>query len=242
MTMTVIYTEDCISLSPLFASTLSAKKLVDPGQNRIICTLEGATGLNIGEMITKMDQPINLLHLASKPVVQAFALSLLAFRPPPHTIALLQELYEHNARCPMSERRRFDEVPELRQDCEYTLQMFPGFQKDIFLKHPETGAITTHQHPYSDLPCFRLLTAHPTLVSVPAARQVTVFPWSWPVQDPLSVLSYQLTKIDWPPQTSQNIERQREIWREMQREKQREFRCQKRARRANVALMDPRAA
>ncbi|KIY61917.1 hypothetical protein CYLTODRAFT_494981 [Cylindrobasidium torrendii FP15055 ss-10] len=196
--MPAIYTEDCISFSPFFPSA-SAEKIVHPGHILAFRSHEGAAGMKIGEMFEKMDQPINLLHLTSKPVAQAFALSALAFRPPPNTIALLQDLYRHNANCSMADRRRFDETPELRQDCEYALRILPRFQKDIFLKHPVTGKVTIHQHPYGDLPRFRLLTAHPSLVSVAAADQVTQLPSGLWGNDPVAILASLREDMVWPP-------------------------------------------
>ncbi|KIY65550.1 hypothetical protein CYLTODRAFT_492248 [Cylindrobasidium torrendii FP15055 ss-10] len=99
----------------------------------------------------------------------------------------------------MSERRRFDEVPELQQDYEYTLEIIPRFQKDIFLKHPLTGAVTIHQHPYNDMPRFRLLTAHPSLVSVAAERHLYHFTSGPRLRDPLTTLARLRDNIVWPP-------------------------------------------
>ncbi|KIY65541.1 hypothetical protein CYLTODRAFT_424259 [Cylindrobasidium torrendii FP15055 ss-10] len=196
--MSMLYTEACISFSLSFPNA-SAEHLVEPNDLLDFRSHEGAAGMNIGEMLETMDQPINLLHLTSELVIEAFAFSDLAFRPAPNAIALLQELYEHNVKRPISERRRFDEVPELQQNCEYTLQILPELQRDIFLKHPVTGAVTIHQHPYGDMPRFRLLTAHPSLVSVASARQITQLPSGIWRYDPLAILARLRQNIVWPP-------------------------------------------
>lgn len=82
--------------------------------------------MDIGEMWEIVDHPMNLFHgarqfspdilcliqiiVASDQVLKELTFGQLSFRPPPSIIAILQDLYEHNAKCPMSERRRFDEV------------------------------------------------------------------------------------------------------------------------------------
>ncbi|KIY64680.1 hypothetical protein CYLTODRAFT_492925 [Cylindrobasidium torrendii FP15055 ss-10] len=195
--MPAIYTEDCISFSPVFED-ISEQKLVEAEDTLAFRSHEGAAGMNIGEMFEKMDQPVNLLYLRSRRVHQAFEFSKMAFLPPPHTIATLQDLYHHNAKCSMSERKRFDEIPELHQDCEYVLDIL-RFCDDIFLRHPVTGEVTMHQFPYGDMPRFRLRTAHPSLASVAADRHLAGWPSGYSVGHPLDILGQTREAIEWPP-------------------------------------------
>lgn len=48
---------------------------------------------------------------------------------------------------------------------KHTLEVTPTFRVPLYLKHPETGAVTLHKYPYTSLPSFTLRTAHPVLVS-----------------------------------------------------------------------------
>ncbi|KIY61050.1 hypothetical protein CYLTODRAFT_460179 [Cylindrobasidium torrendii FP15055 ss-10] len=163
--MSAIYTENCISLSSFCPNTMS-EQLVKSNDLLDFRTHEGAAGMDIGEMLEKMDQPINLPHLASERVARAFALAVLAFwrvRPTPSHFMISTSIMPIVLYL-RSERRRFDEMAELQQTCEYAPPILPEFQRDVFLKHPVTGAVTIHQHPYGDMPRFRLLTAHPSLV------------------------------------------------------------------------------
>ncbi|KIY61692.1 hypothetical protein CYLTODRAFT_459655 [Cylindrobasidium torrendii FP15055 ss-10] len=195
--MPAIYTEDCISFSPSFGTNFT-HKLVESYEILAFRTHEAAAGMDIDEMCMWVDHPKNILHVASEEILRAFASSKMAFRPPPNIIALLHDLYEHNSKCPMSERRRFDEIPEL-EDCDYILQILPRFRDDIFLKHPVTGQVTMHQFPYGDMPRFRLLTANSSLVSVAAASFLCRLPSGLWINDPITLLSYLREAIIWPP-------------------------------------------
>ncbi|KIY64679.1 hypothetical protein CYLTODRAFT_425004 [Cylindrobasidium torrendii FP15055 ss-10] len=196
--MSTIYTEDCISFSPLFGTTLFSK-LIDPVDLHDARTHEAVAGMDVGEMNEKMGHPINFLHLASERIHQAFEYSEMAFLPPPHIIALLRELYLHNKNCSLSDRRRFDEIPELQQDCEYVLNILPAFRDDIFLKHPITGTVAIHKFPYGEMPRFRLRTAHSSLVSVAAYRHTAHWSSMDCDGDPIHALGQLRQAIIWPP-------------------------------------------
>lgn len=160
-------------------------------------------GMNVGEMRQRLEHPTNIFHGAyiqsrSRGSVadihlvlpaKAFSRATLSFRPPLHILESLWQLYQHNDKCPLSERQRFDEARSLLvahrdtyialqlpglQNCTYTLEITPTFRDDIYLKHPVTGKIDLHQYPYGDLPRFRLRTAHVAMVAKHTARHVIV--------------------------------------------------------------------
>lgn len=75
--------------------------------------------------------------------------------------------------------------------------MSPRCQDDIFLKHPITGEITVHQHPYGDMPRFRMKTAHPSLVA--ANTSYFLHNSGGYYDDPIHVLARVRSRIVWPP-------------------------------------------
>ncbi|KIY64558.1 hypothetical protein CYLTODRAFT_493030 [Cylindrobasidium torrendii FP15055 ss-10] len=161
--MHVRFTEDCISTSLHFGAT-DEYRIIQEDEFRAIRTYGTASGMGQGEFKDcVMKNPMNQLHLQPT-TYDLFDAYDLAFRPTSSTFAILSELYMANARLPPSQRRRFDNVPGF-QGAPHILEIRNNFQEDIFLKHPITGEVTIHQHPYSNLPLFYPRTAHPVATS-----------------------------------------------------------------------------
>ncbi|KIY67971.1 hypothetical protein CYLTODRAFT_453934 [Cylindrobasidium torrendii FP15055 ss-10] len=85
--------------------------------------------------------------------------------------------------CPISERKRFDEVPHL-QTSTYTLGVDPYFKKDLFTRHPLTGKVTRHRHPYTALPKFTL-PIHPCIAVTTAIYLINLCSDAPPISDTL---------------------------------------------------------
>ncbi|KIY64678.1 hypothetical protein CYLTODRAFT_457000 [Cylindrobasidium torrendii FP15055 ss-10] len=164
--MTVeIYTEDCLSTLPHFGAGQPCSLIL---KTDVILYRghESASGMAPGELPASLKQPINTLHVQSG-VAEHILSNTLSFRPSESALEILYQLFQDNLQKPLEMRQRYNEVLALNS-VSHVVRPVRSFKGDLFLRHPVTGNVTMHQHPYTDLPHFRLRTAHPVMTSLHA--------------------------------------------------------------------------
>ncbi|KIY68517.1 hypothetical protein CYLTODRAFT_421548 [Cylindrobasidium torrendii FP15055 ss-10] len=113
----------------------------------------------------------------------------MAFIPAEEDLHQMLTFFEDNCLCPVSERKRFDEVAHL-QTSVYTLGVDSYFQEDIFTRHPISGKVTRHRYPYTTLPKFTL-PVHPCIAASKAGSIVRLTSDASPIsRNLLSIVRY----------------------------------------------------
>ncbi|KIY63171.1 hypothetical protein CYLTODRAFT_146597 [Cylindrobasidium torrendii FP15055 ss-10] len=92
------------------------------------------------------------------------------FIPPDDFIQTLHEVYLQNQPHQPKDRAR---VKTGTGGLEFTLMDVRESSCPIFLRHPVTGTVTKHEHPYPALPSIRLRSADPAFIAVRASRQLS---------------------------------------------------------------------
>ncbi|KIY62653.1 hypothetical protein CYLTODRAFT_458797 [Cylindrobasidium torrendii FP15055 ss-10] len=160
------YTEDCVSLSREFVGPIS-RGLFARTTDRMLHEYATAAGLLPGELQEWMNSPIGTLSL--QPTIwKAMDTDDFVFMPPDAVLHAIARVYEQNLKRELPERLRVDQIP-VPQEAVYTAHGSEYLNRaPIFTRHPETGRVTTHLPPYTDLPTFCVRTAHPSLMAARA--------------------------------------------------------------------------
>ncbi|KIY64918.1 hypothetical protein CYLTODRAFT_424811 [Cylindrobasidium torrendii FP15055 ss-10] len=177
----MLYRAEDFSLSDTFSSdTVPVPVVYSEGS---VQDLESSGGLRQHEFFRKLQRSqLNTLKVQPD-VANLFGRAAVAFIPAERTLVDIFELYKKNHICPISERKRFDEVPHL-QTSTYTLAVDPYFKRDLFSRHPLTGNVTRHRHPYTALPKFTL-PIHPCIAATTASYFVDLCSDAPPISDTL---------------------------------------------------------
>ncbi|KIY64669.1 hypothetical protein CYLTODRAFT_492917 [Cylindrobasidium torrendii FP15055 ss-10] len=168
--MEELYTEDCISATPLsHLGTFKSFSMVKPSDKVFFRWHESACGMLPGKFDDSMKDPINTLLLDPQ-CLDYFSNLDMSFRPTISCLQVLYALYQFNAGCPPDARRHYSSVPML-YEASYTLQLKSKFKRTFYLRHPVSGIVTAYRYPYPKFPRFRLLTAHPVMSVIHAVFQ-----------------------------------------------------------------------
>ncbi|KIY64914.1 hypothetical protein CYLTODRAFT_424807 [Cylindrobasidium torrendii FP15055 ss-10] len=178
----MLYRAEDFSLSDTF-STDDIQVSVVYSQGPTVQDLESFGGLHRHEFFRKLQRSqLNTLKVQPD-VANLFGRAAVAFIPAERTLVDILEFYKMNHICPISERKRFDEVPHL-QTSTYTLGVDPYFKRDLFTRHPLTGKVTRHRHPYTALPKFTL-PIHPCIAVATAIFLIDLCSDAPPISDTL---------------------------------------------------------
>ncbi|KIY68523.1 hypothetical protein CYLTODRAFT_421555 [Cylindrobasidium torrendii FP15055 ss-10] len=193
----MLYRAEDISLSEDFTSDVVNVALYDK-EDFVVGNLERFGGLYEHGFRKYFKSPLNIMKVQPG-MARFFRPSYLAFVPAEETLRDIFELYKANFHCDMSERRRFDEVPHL-QTSTYSIGVDPCFQKDLFTRHPLTGKIIRHRHPYTTLPKFTL-PVHPCIAALRAGSLISFSPDASPISKTLFAIAkyHALFRSDIPP-------------------------------------------
>ncbi|KIY68926.1 hypothetical protein CYLTODRAFT_489346 [Cylindrobasidium torrendii FP15055 ss-10] len=144
-------------------------------QNTMIRKLEYCGGLEPNTIAQNAICRENVI--AVRPSVEmSIKMGTLVFLPDSATLDRILTTTNHNLSCPPSERIGLRDIPEF-SDCSYTLLLRPSFKTILHLRHPKTGRITTHRHPYPALPQFTL-PSNPWVAALGAYQKVAIRSYS----------------------------------------------------------------
>ncbi|KIY69611.1 hypothetical protein CYLTODRAFT_452482 [Cylindrobasidium torrendii FP15055 ss-10] len=140
--------QDCVSLSPTFVEPVSIQVYSHTART-MRDDFEFYAGLLPGEFIRISKMPID--HISLQPsLAQAFSAFNIAFRPPD------------------TERKRFDSF-QWPSASGSSLLLAPKIRV-VYTRHPITGEVATHTHPFPHLPKFTISGAHPALLTLQATK------------------------------------------------------------------------
>ncbi|KIY69612.1 hypothetical protein CYLTODRAFT_223873 [Cylindrobasidium torrendii FP15055 ss-10] len=158
--------QDCVSLSPTFVDPVSIEVYSHTART-MRDDFEFYAGLLPGEFTRISKMPI--YHISLQPsLALAFSSFEIAFKAPDMVLKAVYDLYVSNSQCRLEDRTRFDSVEwpsisgsSLLLDEEIRI---------VYTKHPVTGEVTTHTHPFPHLPKFTISAAHPALLTLQATK------------------------------------------------------------------------
>ncbi|KIY68521.1 hypothetical protein CYLTODRAFT_421553 [Cylindrobasidium torrendii FP15055 ss-10] len=181
----MLYRAEDISLSEDFTSdTVNVALYAREGWD--VDDLERFCGLYQHGFRTYMKSPLNVMKVQPG-MARFFRSTFLAFVPAEETLCDIFELHLANFHCDVSERQRFDEIPHL-QTTTYSLGVKSCFQHNLFTRHPLTGKIIRHRHPYTTLPKFTL-PVHPCIAALRAGCLISFSPDASPVSKTLLAIT-----------------------------------------------------
>ncbi|KIY69608.1 hypothetical protein CYLTODRAFT_452479 [Cylindrobasidium torrendii FP15055 ss-10] len=85
------------------------------------------------------------------------------FQPPDEVLQTSLDLYTANSQCKLKLRKRFDSFQwPAASGCSLLIE---DIFRTIYTKHPLTGEVAVHKHPFPQLPLFNIVgEAHPALL------------------------------------------------------------------------------
>ncbi|KIY61720.1 hypothetical protein CYLTODRAFT_427382 [Cylindrobasidium torrendii FP15055 ss-10] len=167
--MSTPYTEDCISFTGIFGEPVGFPMLTDP-LDSFMRRHELGSGMKRGETIKSLYEPGNYLYLQRDFGARAF-FSGHAFVPLDETLQAMANIYRKNQQCLYKDRARI----KINIDALECTFVAASTSRPLFLRHPITGIITKHEHPYPAFPTIRLRTADPIMVASKACYQLSTF-------------------------------------------------------------------
>ncbi|KIY65619.1 hypothetical protein CYLTODRAFT_456145 [Cylindrobasidium torrendii FP15055 ss-10] len=156
--MPVLYRSEDVSFSDGFYEPATIKAL---GKGAGCAILECFGGLTREEFEPFRETAYNQLKVQPS-VAECWDL-FVAFVPSEDTVAAIFKAFKANGKCHLSERTPFTQI-SLPTHSTYSFIISPEAKKDVFTRHPITGVVRRHQHPYTDLPNFTL-SAHPCIMA-----------------------------------------------------------------------------
>ncbi|KIY65617.1 hypothetical protein CYLTODRAFT_445244 [Cylindrobasidium torrendii FP15055 ss-10] len=181
--MPVLYRSEDVSFSDGFYEPATIKAL-RKGAGRAI--LECFGGLTRDEFEPFRETAYNQLKVQPS-VAECWDL-FVAFVPSEDTVAAIHKAFKANGKCRLSERTPFTQIP-LPALTTYTLIISPKASQDVFTRHPVTGVVRRHHHPYTDLPKFTL-SAHPCIMAEAGRRTL-----AWRLSPPILTKYFLYTTV-----------------------------------------------
>ncbi|KIY61938.1 hypothetical protein CYLTODRAFT_427263 [Cylindrobasidium torrendii FP15055 ss-10] len=129
---------------------------------------ELGSGMKRGETTNSLYEPGNYLYLQRDFGARAF-FDGHAFVPLDETLQAMTNIYQNNQQCAYEDRARI-KVDIDTLECTFVAA---STSRPLFLRHPITGIITKHEHPYPAFPTIRLRTADPVMVASKACYQLS---------------------------------------------------------------------
>ncbi|KIY67928.1 hypothetical protein CYLTODRAFT_422132 [Cylindrobasidium torrendii FP15055 ss-10] len=165
--MATPYTEDCISFNGVFEEPIGFPIITDH-QSPFMRRHELGSGMKRGETTNSLYEPGNYLYLQRDFGARAF-LNGHAFVPLNETLQAMADIYQKNQQCLYEDRARI-KINIGALECTFVAA---STSRPLFLRHPITGIITKHEHPYPAFPTIRLRTADPIMVASKACYQLS---------------------------------------------------------------------
>lgn len=124
------------------------------------------------------------MSIVQPSLAHAFLSFAIAFQPPDTVLNTVYDLYVSNSQCRLKERKRFDSVRnrfrtnppgltsiqfEWPKAFSCSLLLDPQI-RTVYTKHPATGEVATHTHPFPHLPKFTVSAAHPALLTLQGTK------------------------------------------------------------------------
>ncbi|KIY63979.1 hypothetical protein CYLTODRAFT_425621 [Cylindrobasidium torrendii FP15055 ss-10] len=163
------YTEDCISLTGVFEEPFGHPIYTEHMETALRMHAL-ATGMSDEEAIDALFKPGNYLYLQPD-FGHELSRKEYAFIPPDRCIQLLTKTYRQNQRHPQKDRTRAETESGT---LEYSLIDLSSSTCPIFLRHPATGIVTKHVHPYPAFPSIRLRSADPSFIAIKTAPRLSL--------------------------------------------------------------------
>ncbi|KIY62034.1 hypothetical protein CYLTODRAFT_427216 [Cylindrobasidium torrendii FP15055 ss-10] len=126
--------------------------------------------MNDEEVVDALFNPGNYLYMQRDFGLQTSRKNY-AFIPPDSCIQSLTKTYIQNQRHPHKDRTR---AKTEASALEYSLIVLSPSQRPIFLRHPVTGVITKHVHPYPAFPSIRLRSADSSFIALRTTPRLTL--------------------------------------------------------------------
>ncbi|KIY62874.1 hypothetical protein CYLTODRAFT_426571 [Cylindrobasidium torrendii FP15055 ss-10] len=165
--MSLLYPQHCVSLSPEFVEP----SMTDVYSNRhymLKSEFEFYAGTLPGEFVRISEKPTNKMLL--QPSIACLLIdSTGTFQPPDEVLQTSLDLYTANSQCKLKFRKRFDSFQwPAASGCSLLVE---DSIKTIYTKHPLTGEVEVHKHPFPQLPLFNIVgKAHPALLAHQSLR------------------------------------------------------------------------
>ncbi|KIY67068.1 hypothetical protein CYLTODRAFT_454823 [Cylindrobasidium torrendii FP15055 ss-10] len=163
------YTEDCISLTGVFREPIGYPIYTD---HNPLKPHASAVGMNAEELKLALFNQGNYVYLQAD-VYELFQGKYHAFIPPCDYILALMRLREQNE--PQVEARA---RVKMKSGLEYQFLCSEDWiaRSPIFLRHPITGIVTKHEHPYPAFPRIKFRSADPAFLTFNAASKEVLCP------------------------------------------------------------------
>ncbi|KIY62035.1 hypothetical protein CYLTODRAFT_427217 [Cylindrobasidium torrendii FP15055 ss-10] len=177
--MGAVYTEDCVSLNGIFGEAIE-HAIYSDSSCYYLRRHEPAVGMQPGELSTYMDHPANRLKLQPD-VAPHFSSLKICLVPEDAAIRQLCQVYSKNqGRFPAN---RVVLKPTVSDGAKCVLKPNAEFTTSIYLRHPVTGLVTLHRHPYPAFPTINVRSADTALLTL-HAHEVMTSASKWPMLEP----------------------------------------------------------
>ncbi|KIY60588.1 hypothetical protein CYLTODRAFT_427821, partial [Cylindrobasidium torrendii FP15055 ss-10] len=132
------------------------------------CDFEFYAGTLPGEFVRISEKPINKMLLQPS-IARLLNNSTGTFQPPDEVLQTSLDLYTKNSQCKLKLRQRFDSFQwPAASGCSLLVE---DSIRTIYTKHPLTGEVEVHKHPFPQLPLFNIVgEAHPALLAHQSLR------------------------------------------------------------------------
>ncbi|KIY62884.1 hypothetical protein CYLTODRAFT_162081 [Cylindrobasidium torrendii FP15055 ss-10] len=165
--MSLLYPQHCISLSSEFVEP-SMTDVYSDAHYTLKSDFEFYAGTLPGEFVRISERLINKMLLQPS-IARLLMMSNGTFQPPDPVLQTSLDLYTANSLCKLKLRKRFDSF-QWPAAFGYSLLVDDRI-KTIYTKHPLTGQVAVHKHPFPQLPLFNIVgKAHPALLAHQSLR------------------------------------------------------------------------
>ncbi|KIY60584.1 hypothetical protein CYLTODRAFT_427823, partial [Cylindrobasidium torrendii FP15055 ss-10] len=163
----LLYPQHCVSLSPEFVEP----SLTDVYSNfhfMLKSEFEFYAGTLPGEFVRISETPINKMLLQPS-IARLLIDSTGTFQPPDEVLQTSLDLYTANSQCKLKLRKCFDSFQwPAAFGCSLLVE---DSIRTIYTRHPLTGEVAVHKHPFPQLPLFNIIgEAHPALLAHQSLR------------------------------------------------------------------------
>ncbi|KIY63184.1 hypothetical protein CYLTODRAFT_458351 [Cylindrobasidium torrendii FP15055 ss-10] len=159
------YTEDCISLTGVFHEPIGYPIYTD---HNLLMPHAHAFGMDAKELMLALFNQGNYIYLQPE-VYELLQGDDHAFIPPDDYAQDLGDLYEEDE--PQLEDRARVKIKSGALEYRFIYSEPSIARSPIFLRHPITGIVTKHEHPYPAFPRIKFRSADPAILTSKAASK-----------------------------------------------------------------------
>ncbi|KIY60980.1 hypothetical protein CYLTODRAFT_481116 [Cylindrobasidium torrendii FP15055 ss-10] len=168
--MSTQHTEQDLSFSYFFVKA-KEENLREFAGSFLTSAYEVGAGMEYDEVSREENKSSRTLHLQPG-MAKQFKAKEFALSPADTNLTPILQVAQHNANVKLEKRLRLKKDSENRKPVRCTLDI-DGHREGkeaIFVNHPESGAVTCHNYPYTGLPTFTTQSADPGLLAVAASQ------------------------------------------------------------------------